>query len=254
MSKLRQLDTKCEPHVRTAAVGFSPGYRWRSSGTAWGQLVYTSRGTMSVESADARWVVPATQALWLPPHHASAVSLSGRGALRRVYLRGAPCRRMPTNVQVLLVSPLLNELLRRTMDIGTLHHRRVRERRFIDVLVDELTIARPGSIELRMPKDARALTAATLLRTDTAKARDAAFVAREAGASVRTLERLFRLETGLSFGAWRQRARLLQSLVLLADGKSVTQTALAIGYATPSAFVSAFKAVMGATPGAYQAR
>ncbi len=209
---------------------------------------------MSVDGDTGRWVVPFDQALWLPPHRASAVALSGKGALRRVYLRGAPCRRMPTEVQVLQVSPLLRELLRRVMEFGVLHHRRVREGRLIDVVVDELTISRAGSLELPMPRDSRALRAAELLRTDTAEARSAPFVAQRAGASVRTLERLFRSETGLTFGAWRQRARLLQSLVLLADGASVTQTSLAIGYSSTSAFVTAFKAVFGATPVRYRAR
>ena len=97
----------------------------------------------------------------------------------------------------------------------------------------------------------RALTAAQLVQTDPARTRDASAVAKRAGASVRTLERLFKDETGLSFGAWRQRARLLQSLVLLADGANVTQAALAVGYATSSAFVTAFKALLGATPGQY---
>ena len=68
------------PHVRTAAVGFSPGYRWRSGGSSWGQLLYSTRGTMTVEGASERWVVPPTQALWLPPNHDNAVSLSGQGA------------------------------------------------------------------------------------------------------------------------------------------------------------------------------
>ena len=206
---------------------------------------------MSVEGVNERWVVPPTQALWLPPDHDNAVSLSGEGALRRLYLRGAPCRRMPPTVRVIQISPLLRELLRRVMDVGTLDKRRVREGRLVDFLVDELTIARAGSIELPMPRDARALTAAQLVQTDPARTRDASAVAKRAGASVRTLERLFKDETGLSFGAWRQRARLLQSLVLLADGANVTQAALAVGYATSSAFVTAFKALLGATPGQY---
>lgn len=256
MPKIRQQSRKSaprDPHVRTSAVGFSPGYRWRSGATPWGQLLYTSRGTMSVEGENERWVVPTTQALWLPPNVENAVSLSGKGALRRLYLRGAPCRRMPTTVRVILISPLLKELLRRVMDLGTLDHRRVREGRLIDVLVDELTIARSGSIELPMPRDPRALAAAQLVRTDTAGTRDAAAVAKRAGASVRTLERLFKDETGLSFGAWRQRARLLQSLVFLADGANVTQAALAVGYSSSSAFVTAFKTLLGATPGRYGA-
>jgi AraC-like DNA-binding protein len=62
---------------------------------------------------------------------------------------------------------------------------------------------------------------------------------------------LFRAETGLSFGAWRQRARLLSALQLLAENESVTQTAIAVGYASTSAFVAAFRRALGNTPGQY---
>lgn len=257
MSKNRQsvFEPKpdANPHLRVASVGFSPGYQWRSGGSAWGQLLYTTRGTMSAEAASGVWVVPSSQLLWLPPHLANAVWLSGKGALHRIYLRGAPCKRMPNSVRVIERTPLLSELVRRAVESGTLNHRRVREARLIDVLIDELTAARVSEIDLPMPRDARALRAAELVRANPGDARDAELVARSAGASVRTLERLFKHETRFSFGQWRQRARLLQSLVHIADGESVTRTALAVGYASASAYVAAFKAVMGTTPRAYVA-
>jgi AraC-like DNA-binding protein len=117
--------------------------------------------------------------------------------------------------------------------------------------VDELTATREVSVTLPMPRDSRARAAAELIRANAKRARDARWVARQSDSSVRTLERLFLAETRLSFGAWRQRARLLQSKVLLAEGQSVTRVALASGYATASAYVTAFKALMGVTPGEY---
>ena len=66
----------------------------------------------------------------------------------------------------------------------------------------------------------------------------------------RTLERRFREETGMSFGMWRQKARLLDSIRLLAEGKSVTDAALESGYSSMSAFIAAFKGTFGCTPGA----
>ncbi len=68
------------------------------------------------------------------------------------------------------------------------------------------------------------------------------------GAGRRTLERLFSRETGLSFGLWRQKARMLDSLRLLAEGKSVTEAALEEGYASVSAFIAAFRQTFGCTP------
>ena len=64
----------------------------------------------------------------------------------------------------------------------------------------------------------------------------------------RTLERLFRIETGMPFGLWRQKARLLESVRLLVESRSVTHAALESGYASVSAYIAAFKQTFGCTP------
>ncbi len=69
--------------------------------------------------------------------------------------------------------------------------------------------------------------------------------------SVRTLERLFQKETGMTFGKWRQQLRLLHALRLLAGGRPVTAVALDVGYDSPSAFIAAFKGFFGTTPARY---
>jgi AraC-like DNA-binding protein len=72
-----------------------------------------------------------------------------------------------------------------------------------------------------------------------------------AGASARTLARLFRRETGMSFGAWRQQARLIEALARLGAGEPVTNVALELGYESPSAFTAMFRRSLGVTPSRY---
>ena len=62
---------------------------------------------------------------------------------------------------------------------------------------------------------------------------------------------LFQRETGLSFRAWRQRLRLLAALTPLERGERVTDVALACGYDSTSAFISAFRQQFGCTPGEF---
>jgi AraC-like DNA-binding protein len=76
-------------------------------------------------------------------------------------------------------------------------------------------------------------------------------VARRTGASVRTVERLFRAETGMTFGKWRQQLRLLHALRELASGRPVTAVALEVGYDSPSAFIAMFRSALGTTPTRY---
>jgi AraC-like DNA-binding protein len=55
----------------------------------------------------------------------------------------------------------------------------------------------------------------------------------------------------MSVGRWRQQARLLHAMRLLARGEPVTSIALEVGYESPSAFIATFKSVLGTTPGSY---
>jgi AraC-like DNA-binding protein len=54
----------------------------------------------------------------------------------------------------------------------------------------------------------------------------------------------------MSFGLWRRKARLLASVRVLVETRSVTDAALESGYESVSAFIAAFKQAFGCTPGA----
>lgn len=255
MSISRQLPVDAGPHLRAVSIGFSSGYHWQVGGRDWGLLTWASRGVISVTVGDALWVVPPDQALWLPSGTAHSVRMAGRGTLRQVYLASSICASLAELPRVLTVHPLLRELLRRSCAVGTLDGALERERRLLDLLLIEMADVMLATdvmpVELPMPIDARARTAADCIQRSPSDARDATSVARESSASVRTLERLFRRDTGLSFGTWRQRARLVHAMALLADGETVTRAGIAAGYSTTSAFVVAFKRLAGVSPGRY---
>ncbi|UNK00917.1 AraC family transcriptional regulator [Ralstonia insidiosa] len=75
--------------------------------------------------------------------------------------------------------------------------------------------------------------------------------AAEAGASSRTLSRLFVAQTGLSFVHWRQQARICAALPLLAAGVPVTAVSAELGYETVGAFSTLFRRFIGVPPSAY---
>lgn len=68
----------------------------------------------------------------------------------------------------------------------------------------------------------------------------------------RTLARLFQRELGMSFGQWRNRARLLEALSGLKQGDSVQAISARLGYATPSAFIAMFQKHLGDSPERYR--
>jgi len=121
----------------------------------------------------------------------------------------------------------------------------------VPVMLDHLQMMQSDPIHLPLPRDGRAKRIVALLQERPSERRPLEALAKIAGGSKRTIERLFKAETGLGFGKWRQQFRLGQALRLLAAGQAVTSVALDVGYESPSAFISAFRLTFGHTPGEY---
>ena len=67
----------------------------------------------------------------------------------------------------------------------------------------------------------------------------------------KTIQRRFARETGMTFGQWRQQARLLAALERLAAGQKVVDVALEMGYESSSAFATMFRRQFGIPPSAF---
>ncbi len=217
----------------------------------WAQLIYATQGSLTVESpiGERLWYVPARRALWVPAKAASRLRLRGAVRLRMIYLHASLCQQVQETYAV-NVAPLLHESIVEAVRRSVLAPNAPLTR-----LILELLLAAPSApLMLPMPRDARALRVAKGLMHDPAKRETLDAVAQQAGVGVRTVERLFASETGMGFAAWRQRLRMLESMRRLLDGDSVAAAAEAVGYESVSAFVAAFKATTGETPGKWRCR
>jgi AraC-like DNA-binding protein len=250
MSDSRQ-PTSTELVLRALAVGYGPGTVLERHSHRWAQLVYASEGVMRVETEDGVWVVPSHRAVWIPASVGHAIAMSGQVSMRTLYLAPALIAGLPERCCVVEVSPLLRELVLHAVARAPLRRGQPEHERLVAFLLDQLAVLPVVPLELPMPRDPRALRVATRLRADPGAAQGLDTLARSAGASRRTLERVFRKETGIPLGRWRQQARLLHALDLLARGDAVTSVALEVGYESPSAFIAAFTDAFGTTPGRY---
>ncbi len=215
----------------------------------WSQLLYAVSGVMRVETGTEVWVVPPHRALWLPDGAHARIVMHGRVAVRTLYLRD-PSVLPPSTVSV-DVSPLLRELVLHAVRTGPLVRERGVDRRLVATIGDQLVAAPHTPLQLPVPADPRAAALARALESDPATTVALDRLAAAAGASRRTLERLFVADTGMTIGQWRQRLRLVRALEMLAAGDPVTTVAAAVGYATPSAFTAMFRAQLGSPPGRY---
>jgi AraC-like DNA-binding protein len=211
------------------------------------QLVYAVRGAMTVRVDRSLWVVPTRRAVWIPADIVHTIAMSGAVEMQTLYL--APrLATLPRKCAVLHVTPLLEELVRHACRLGKLHRNIGREARVVAVIKDEIEGARAAPLQLPTPHDPRAGRVAETLLAAPGDRRTLDEISKGAGASKRTIERLFAQETGMTFGKWRQQLSLVHGARLIAEGTKVTSAALQAGYESPSAFIAVFRKAFGVTP------
>ncbi|MFT5391232.1 MAG: AraC-like DNA-binding protein/mannose-6-phosphate isomerase-like protein (cupin superfamily) [Gammaproteobacteria bacterium] len=215
------------------------------------QLVYASSGVMTVTTPFAAYVVPPQRAVWMPGGVSHRIDARGNVTMRTLYIEATETARLPEQVCVLQVSPLLRELIVTVVASGPSYEPNTAQSRMMSVVLDQICAQPVASLSLPLPTDSRPLRVANALIDNPADPRDLRRWAKDVGASTRTLSRLFTAQTGMTFRAWRQQRRLLRALELLASGNNVTTVALELGYDNTSAFIAMFRRCLGTTPARY---
>jgi AraC-like DNA-binding protein len=214
------------------------------------QLIYAASGLLRVTTARGTWMAPPHQAIWIPAGEVHSHRAYGLADLRAVLfgaVRGG--HRGPAQPEVMAVTRLLRELIL-TLTDGRGRSPAVRAR-LEQVAFDELQPPSAQALYLPEPADDRLRAVTHKLKAHPANPASLANWGNQVGSSERTLSRLFAAEIGFGFRQWRTQLRVQYALVLLAQGATVTETALTVGWATPGSFISAFRQVVGQTPGQY---
>ena len=223
----------------------------RTHSHAFGQLSFAGEGVLTVSTPTGSHVAPPRRAVWVPPGMAHAVTTSERAEMRSLYIRADQPIFCPTRCLVLTVTSLARELIVAAAALPPDYDAEGPAGRLVAVLLDQLATLPEAGFSLPWPDDPRLLGLCRALAAAPDDARPMETIAKDAGMTGRTLARRFQSETGLSFGKWRRRQRLLAALAHLEAGASVTAAGLESGYESASAFVAAFREAFGSTPGEF---
>lgn len=251
MSRTRQRPFVPQRPVAVFAFDFAAGASTGRHSHPFGQLVHAANGVMRVTADVGAWVVPPGRAVWVPAGLEHEVTMVTGVAMRTVYVVPAALPRAPDGSRVVEVSPLLRELILQALRLPRPYPLGGAEERLFAVLLDQIEFRAQAPLHLPLPGSPPTVAIAAALQRDPADRRTLADWAVRTGWSSRTLARAFRSETGLTFGAWRTQLRLLRALERLAQGESVTEVGMALGYDSTSAFVSRFRRHLGTTPARY---
>jgi AraC-like DNA-binding protein len=237
--------------ISTLAYEYPAGFNVPEHAHASDQVIYATRGVMEIASGPGFWLIPPHFAIWIPARTPHNIRMPAAVSMRTLYLRPGLAPRLPAACTVLQVTPLLRELIVEAVRIGQLRWRTSLHRAIRDLILSNLQSAAPVPSFVTLPLDHRALLVAQTAMANLRGCGSFQALCDQAGASPRTIERIFRREVGLSFESWRSQFRLMKAIELLASGCLVKEVAFEIGYRQPSAFVEVFRRTLGATPKAW---
>ncbi|MCK1788849.1 AraC family transcriptional regulator [Pseudomonas violetae] len=217
-----------------------------------GQLLFAPTGVLAVTTNAGCWVVPSGQGLWIPANEPHWTRTIGTSRISVVYLSDERSAGLPVACTLLGISTLLQALISAVLRVTMDGAQKSRDYHLMALLVEELEAAPTSSKLLPIPgsnrlKDlCRAISANATL--DWGLAECAQFL----GINMKTVQRWFQTDMGISFGEWRKQVRLFVALENLALGKSVLEVSLDAGYLSPSAFSAMFRREFGISPSAFQ--
>lgn len=117
------------------------------------------------------------------------------------------------------------------------------------------TAVQPAPLYSERAKDARIRRAMLLIERNIENPISCEFIARQSHLSVRQLERLFKMELGISPSTYAERLRLAKAHELLNNSREpLYQIAIRCGYKNHSHFSARFKMIYGITPSAIRLR
>ncbi|WP_345533166.1 helix-turn-helix transcriptional regulator [Viridibacterium curvum] len=212
------------------------------------QLIHAVRGVMVVGTEQGQWIVPPTRGLLMPTDTPHWIRMVGEVRMRTAFIRPELLPDLQQACRVLRVSPLLRELILAAIELPPPYVQGSRADRVAQLLLDELSMMESLPLALPNPRDARLQAICETIVAQPDDTRTLRDWATQLGVDPKTIHRLFLRETGMSFGQWRQQARLLTALEQLAAGTRVIDVALQLGYASPTAFATMFKRQFGVSP------
>ena len=214
------------------------------------QLVFAASGTMQVYTTTGRWLVPPQLAVWIPAGVSHGVDVLCDAEHWMIYWHPSAARTWAPSVSLdrpfaLKVTPLLREL------IFAAHETTAAPEKtglIVRLILHELTETPDAPTFLPLPVGVIGRRVADMALADAASLLDIGELASRAATSVRSISRLFPVETGLTYKAWRQRARIVLAIDQLAAGRAISQVAARTGFASTAAFCFAFRQVTRMTP------
>ncbi len=186
-----------------------------------------------------------------PPGTIHSIKVIHTVTLRNVYFAPHVIDGLPASCQVMAITPLMRELIAKAVTFPALYDLTGMEGRVCRLILDCLKTSPVAPLHLPVPNHGPVQKIAGCLKEDPSDKASLEEWAERLATTSRTLARNFKKQTDMTFGQWRQQARLLEALSRIADNQPISHIAQDLGYSSQSAFSAMFKKALGVTPGSY---
>ncbi|KMQ61615.1 AraC family transcriptional regulator [Chryseobacterium angstadtii] len=217
-----------------------------------GQLVYVESGFQYITMDGKIYLLPQNHAAWIPPgviHKTN--SHSEKIKLMIMFANVEQDSAFHREISVFSVPPVLKEMIRYAEKWSKLTSTDPDEILFLKALFNELPQFVEHSLKLHigLPEDKRLSDAVGYIHNhyqEDIRMEDLSDISL---LSLRTIERIFKKETGTTLSKYQQVLRIIKSLELLSSGDlTISEIAYAVGYKSVQAFTRSFQSVMKFRP------
>lgn len=216
-----------------------------------GQFIFAVSGTINLMYQNKQWHFNRDKIAWIPSGYYHSVASTGPVEYRSLFIDASICAELSVHPAIFQLTSLIRALTKEAAIFSSHYRPETPESRLVTVLLDQLKILTPSSLNLPLPSDPRLRSAVHGLLDSPSIRFNAALLAEQCHMSTRSMERHFKSQTGISFGDWLRRLVLLKAIELIQDGSTIKKTALHFGYRNTSAFTAMFRRETGLSPTAY---
>ncbi|WP_336687563.1 AraC family transcriptional regulator [Chryseobacterium bernardetii] len=217
-----------------------------------GQLVFVESGFQYITIEERIYLLPQNHAAWIPSNVIHKTnSHSEKIKLMIMFADTDRHNSFYDEVIVFSVPPVLREMIKYAEKWSKLKEKNADEMVFLKALFNELPHFVEHSLKLHicLPKDKRLEKVIEYLHGHYNTAIKIESLSELALVSSRSLERIFKKETGLTVSKYQQMLRIIKSLELLSsESFTISETAFKVGYKSVQAYTRSFQSVMHFRP------
>ena len=216
-----------------------------------GQLLHSIHGVIEVQVENQLFIVPPNNAVWIPPSIMHCAVSRKPIHFRSLFIHPQYCSLIRDRTHILSVNELLKALIKRLCELENYESKDQSSKSIVEVTLNEIANATQRPFTVTVSSHETIYRIYEFMQESNHWSLTNEDIASKFAMSLKTMNRLFQKETGMTFHQWITQVKLMLAMAWLSEGDSITMIAHRLCYSSDSAFIAQFKRHLGMTPGEF---